>query len=139
MTKAASKLIMPKHIWDGNKKEKIKKDIEKVPKPTGYRLVLFPLKLESKTAGGVHLLDSVVEQASIATNVCKVIAVGPDAYLDKDKFPKGAWCKKDDWIIIAKYAGARLSIDGGELRIINDDEVLAVVDDPRDILPANLI
>ena len=139
MTKAASKLIMPKHIWDGNKKEKIKKDIEKVPKPTGYRLVLFPLKLESKTAGGVHLLDSVVEQASIATNICKVIAVGPDAYLDKDKFPKGAWCKKDDWIIIAKYAGARLSIDGGELRIINDDEVLAVVDDPRDILPANLI
>ena len=132
-------LIMPKHIWDGKKKEKIKKDIEKVPKPTGYRLVLFPLKLESKTAGGVHLLDSVVEQASIATNVCKVIAVGPDAYLDKDKFPKGAWCKKDDWIIIAKYAGARLSIDGGELRIINDDEVLAVVDDPRDILPANLI
>tara|TARA_R110002072_G_scaffold186720_1_gene343543 strand:- start:442 stop:861 length:420 start_codon:yes stop_codon:yes gene_type:complete len=139
MNKPASKLIMPKHIWDGNKKEKIKKDIEKVPQPTGYRLVLFPLKLESKTAGGVHLLDSVVEQASIATNVCKVIAVGPDAYLDKDKFPKGAWCKKDDWIIIAKYAGARLSIDGGELRIINDDEVLAVVDDPRDILPANLI
>jgi len=139
MNKPASKLIMPKHIWDGNKKEKIKKDIEKVPQPTGYRLVLFPLKLESKTAGGVHLLDSVVEQASIATNICKVIAVGPDAYLDKDKFPKGAWCKKDDWIIIAKYAGARLSIDGGELRIINDDEVLAVVDDPRDILPANLI
>ena len=139
MNKPASKLIMPKHIWDGNKKEKIKKDIEKVPQPTGYRLVLFPLKLESKTAGGVHLLDSVVEQASIATNVCKVIAVGPDAYLDKDKFPKGAWCKKDDWIIITKYAGSRLSIDGGELRIINDDEVLAVVDDPRDILPANLI
>jgi co-chaperonin GroES (HSP10) len=139
MNKPASKLIMPKHIWDGNKKEKIKKDIEKVPQPTGYRLVLFPLKLESKTAGGVHLLDSVVEQASIATNICKVIAVGPDAYLDKDKFPKGAWCKKDDWIIIAKYAGARLSIDGGELRIINDDEVLAVVEDPRDILPANLI
>ena len=139
MTKPERKLIMPKHIWDGKKKEAIKKDIEKIPKPTGYRLVLFPLKLESKTAGGVHLLDSVVEQASIATNVCKVIAVGPDAYMDKDKFPNGAWCKKEDWIIIAKYAGARLSIDGGELRIINDDEVLAVVEDPRDILPANLI
>ena len=88
------------------KKKNIKKDIEKVPQPTGYRLVLFPLKLESKTAGGVHLTDAVIEQASIATNVCKVIAVGPDAYLDKDKFPNGAWCKKDDWIIIAKYAGA---------------------------------
>ena len=132
-------LIMPKHIWDGKKKETIKKDIEKVPKPTGYRLVLFPLKLESKTAGGVHLLDSVVDQASIATNICKVIEIGPDAYMDKDKFPNGAWCKKNDWIIITKYAGSRVSIDGGELRIINDDEVLAVVDDPRDILPANLI
>ena len=139
MNKAASKLIMPKHIWDGKKKEKQKKDIEKVPQPTGYRLVLFPLKLEGKTAGGVLLTDTAIEQASIATNICKVIAVGPDAYMDKDKFPNGAWCKKDDWIIITKYAGARLSIDGGELRIINDDEVLAVVEDPRDILPANLM
>ena len=139
MNKPASKLIMPKHIWDGKKKEKQKKDIEKVPQPTGYRLVLFPLKLEGKTAGGVLLTDSAIEQASIATNICKVIAVGPDAYTDKEKFPTGAWCKKDDWIIITKYAGARLSIDGGELRIINDDEVLAVVEDPRDILPANLM
>ena len=139
MNKTASKLIMPKHIWDGKKKEKQKKDIEKVPQPTGYRLVLFPLKLEGKTAGGVLLTDSAIEQASVATNICKVIAVGPDAYLDKNKFPKGPWCKKDDWIIITKYAGSRLSIDGGELRIINDDEVLAVVEDPRDILPANLM
>ena len=137
MTKA--QVLMPKHIWDGKKKEKQKKDIEKVPKPTGYRLVLFPLKLESKTAGGIHLTDAVIEQASVATNVCKVIEVGPDAYMDKNKFPNGAWCKKNDWIIIAKYAGSRVSIDGGELRIINDDEVLAVVEDPRDILPANLI
>ena len=137
MTKA--QVLMPKHIWDGKKKEKQKKDIEKVPKPTGYRLVLFPLKLESKTAGGIHLTDAVIEQASVATNVCKVIEVGPDAYMDKNKFPTGAWCKKNDWIIIAKYAGSRVSIDGGELRIINDDEVLAVVEDPRDILPANLI
>ncbi len=139
MNKTASKLIMPKHIWDGKKEEKQKKDIEKVPKPTGYRLILFPLKLEGKTAGGVHLTDAAIEQATIATNICKVIAVGPDAYEDKSKFPNGPWCKKDDWIIITKYAGSRLNIDGGELRIINDDEVLAVVDDPRDILPANLM
>jgi len=132
-------LIMPKHIWDGKKKDRQKKDIEKVPKPTGYRLILFPLKLEGKTAGGVHLTDAAIEQASVATNICKVIEVGPDAYADKSKFPNGPWCKKDDWIIITKYAGSRLSIDGGELRIINDDEVLAVVEDPRDILPANLM
>ena len=61
MNKPASKLIMPKHIWDGKKKEKQKKDIEKVPQPTGYRLVLFPLKLEGKTAGGVLLTDAAIE------------------------------------------------------------------------------
>ena len=139
MNKTASKLIMPKHIWDGKKKETQKQELEKVPEPTGYRLILFPLKLEGKTAGGIHLTDQAIEQASIATNICKVMKVGPDAYQDKNKFPNGPWCKKDDWIIITKYAGSRLSIDGGELRIINDDEVLAVVEDPRDILPANLI
>ena len=134
-----AKLIMPKHIWDGKKKETQKQELEKVPEPTGYRLILFPLKLEGKTAGGIHLSDQAIEQASIATNICKVMKVGPDAYQDKEKFPNGPWCKKDDWIIITRYAGSRISIDGGELRIINDDEVLAVVDDPRDILPANLI
>ena len=137
--KDKAKLIMPKHIWDGKKKETQKKELEKVPEPTGYRLILFPLKLEGKTAGGIHLTDKAVEQASVATNICKVMKVGPDAYTDKEKFPHGPWCKKDDWIIITRYAGSRVSIDGGELRIINDDEVLAVVDDPRDILPANLI
>ena len=134
-----AKLIMPKHIWDGKKKETQKQELEKVPEPTGYRLILFPLKLEGKTAGGIHLTDQAIEQASIATNICKVMKVGPDAYQDKEKFPNGPWCKKDDWIIITRYAGSRISIDGGELRIINDDEVLGVVDDPRDILPANLI
>ena len=139
MTKTASKIIMPKHVWDGKSVEKKKNELEKVPTPTGFRIVLFPLKLEGKTAGGVHLTDAAIEQATVATNICKVIAVGPDAYQDKDKFPNGSWCKKADWIIITTYAGSRLSIDGGELRIINDDEVLAVVDDPRDILPANLM
>jgi co-chaperonin GroES (HSP10) len=137
--KDKAKLIMPKHIWDGKKKETQKQELEKVPEPTGYRLILFPLRLEGKTAGGIHLTDQAIEQASVATNICKVMKVGPDAYQDKEKFPNGPWCKKDDWIIITRYAGSRVSIDGGELRIINDDEVLAVVDDPRDILPANLI
>jgi co-chaperonin GroES (HSP10) len=62
--------------------------------------------------------------------------VGPDAYNDKDKFPHGAWCKKNDWVLFARYAGSRLNIEGGELRILNDDEVLGVINDPEDILHA---
>ena len=134
-----SKLIVPKHVWDGKAVEKQKKEIEKVPNPTGYRIVLFPLKLDSKTKSGIILTDDTVAESQITTNICKVLKVGPDAYKDKDKFPTGPWCKTDDWVLITRYAGSRIRIDGGELRIINDDEILAVIDDPRDILPANIL
>jgi co-chaperonin GroES (HSP10) len=139
MTKTASKLIMPKHIWDGKAVEKQKKELEKVPNPTGYRIVLFPLKLDSKTKSGIILTDDTVTESQLTTNICKVLKVGTDAYKDKDKFPTGPWCKEDDWVLITRYAGSRIRIDGGELRIINDDEILAVIDDPRDILPANIL
>ena len=133
------KLIVPKHVWDGAKAEKSKNELEKVPTPTGWRLVLFPLKLSNKTASGIHLTDETVTESQLTTNICKVLKVGPDAYKDKEKFPTGPWCKQDDWVLITRYAGSRIRIDGGELRIINDDEILAVVDDPRDILPANIM
>ena len=134
-----SKLIVPKHVWDGKAVAKQKKEIEKVPNPTGYRIVLFPLKLDSKTKSGIILTDETVAESQITTNICKVLKVGPDAYKDKEKFPTGPWCKTDDWVLITRYAGSRIRIDGGELRIINDDEILAVIDDPRDILPANIL
>ena len=134
-----SKLIVPKHIWDGKAVEKQKKELEKVPNPSGYRITLFPLKLDNKTKSGIHLTDETVQESQLTTNICKVLKVGPDAYKDKDKFPTGPWCKQDDWVLITRYAGSRIRIDGGELRIINDDEILAVIDDPRDILPANIL
>ena len=134
-----SKLIVPKHIWDGKAVEKQKKELEKVPNPAGYRMTLFPLKLESKTKSGLYLTDETVQESQITTNICKVLKMGPECYKDKDKFPTGPWCKVDDWVLITRYAGSRIRIEGGELRIINDDEILAVMDDPRDILPANIL
>jgi|TARA_E500000318_G_scaffold82988_1_gene78498 co-chaperonin GroES (HSP10) len=133
------KLIVPKHVWDGKAVEKQKKELDKVPNPTGYRITLFPLKLDSKTKSGIILTDDTVQESQLTTNICKVLKVGPDAYKDKEKFPTGPWCKQDDWVLITRYAGSRIRIDGGELRIINDDEILAVIDDPRDILPANIL
>lgn len=135
------KLVVPDHVLKGLKKKinEKKKELQKVPQPAGWRLTIFPLKLESKTSGGLHLTDDTIEQAQVSTNICKVLKVGDLAFKDESKFPTGPWCKEGDWIIITKYAGSRIKIDGGELRIINDDEVLAVVDDPRDILPPNLI
>jgi len=133
------KLIVPKHVWDGAEKQKEKKELEKIPKPAGWRIVLFPLKLKGKTKGGVILTDETVEESQITTNICKVLKTGSLCYKDKKRYPDGPWCKEGDWVIITRYAGSRVKIDGGELRIINEDEILAVVDDPRDILPANIM
>jgi co-chaperonin GroES (HSP10) len=134
-----SKLILPKHVWDGKAVEKQKKEIEKVPTPVGWRIVLFPLKLDSKTKSGLYLTDDTVEQSQVSTNICKVLKVGPEAYKDKQKFPSGPWCKEGDWVLITRYAGSRIRIEDGELRIINDDEIIATVNDPRDVLPANIL
>ena len=133
------KLIVPKHVWDGAQAEKKKNEVEKIPQPSGWRMVLFPLKLQGKTKAGVLLTDDTVTESQVTTNICKVLKMGPECYKDKEKFPSGPWCKEGDWVLITRYAGSRIRIDGGELRIINDDEILAVVDDPRDILPANIM
>jgi len=133
------KLIVPKHVWDGAQAEKKKNEVEKIPQPSGWRIVLFPLKLQGKTKGGVLLTDETVTESQVTTNICKVLKMGPECYKDKEKFPSGPWCKEGDWVLITRYAGSRIRIDGGELRIINDDEILAKVDDPRDILPANIM
>jgi chaperonin GroES len=106
----------------------------RIPKPTGWRIVLLPYKGAEKSKGGIVLADQTREKQQITTVCAYVLAVGPLAYKDTVKFPEGAWCKEGDWIIFGRYAGARIGLDGGEVRIINDDEVLAVIGDPEDIL-----
>ena len=131
-------LILPTHVAKARakqvKKEKKKKEDAKLPEPTGWRLLILPHKGKGKTKGGIILSDKTVEETQIATNVGLVLKVGPDAYNDEDRFPNGPWCKEKDWVVFARYAGSRLNIDGGELRILNDDEILGVVDNPESIL-----
>tara|TARA_R110000796_G_scaffold104855_1_gene214772 strand:- start:3095 stop:3556 length:462 start_codon:yes stop_codon:yes gene_type:complete len=107
--------------------------IEKLPEPTGYRILILPFVHKSVTKGGIHLADSYLEKERLGTNVGFVVSLGPDAYKDNNKFPNGAWCQERDWIIFGRYAGARIKIDGGDLRLLNDDEVLAVVNNPEDV------
>ena len=134
-------LILPKHVAEKRikqvekeKKEKNIPEASKLPKPTGWRLLVLPHRGQGKTKGGVLLSDKTVEETQIATNVGLVLAIGPDAYSDKERFPNGSWCKEKDWVIFARYAGSRLNIEGGELRILNDDEILGTTDDPESIL-----
>ena len=108
--------------------------LERMPNPTGWRLLILPYRGKGTTDGGIHLPDKTLEEGQIQTVVAYVIKQGPLAYKDKEKFPDGALCKEKDWIILARYAGSRLRIEGGEVRIINDDEVLATILDPDDII-----
>ena len=73
--------------------------VEKLPNPTGYRILILPFTQKSVTKGGIHLADSYLEKERLGTNVGFVVSLGPDAYKDKNKFPNGAWCQERDWII----------------------------------------
>ena len=108
--------------------------LDRMPSPTGWRLLILPYRGKGKTEGGILLPDAVVDREALATVCGFVLKAGPLAYEDKSKFPSGAWCKEKDWVLFGRYAGSRFKIDGGEVRILNDDEVIAVIQDPEDIL-----
>lgn len=108
--------------------------LDRMPTPTGWRILILPYRGKGKTESGLYLPDQVVEQNQVSTQVGYVLKVGPLAYQDEEKFPKGAWCEERDWVMFARYAGSRFNIDGGEVRILNDDEILARIMDPADIL-----
>ena len=108
--------------------------MDRLPKPTGWRILILPYKGKGKTAGGVLLPDQIIDREAVATVCGYVLQMGPLAYKDKKKFPEGPWCAEKDWVIFGRYSGARFKIDGGEVRILNDDEIIAVIQDPEDIL-----
>ena len=108
--------------------------LTRLPKPTGWRLLILPYRGKGKTESGVIIPDAVIARESVATVCGYVLKAGPLAYKDTEKFPEGPWCNEKDWVIFGRYAGARFKIDGGEVRVLNDDEVIAVIQEPEDIL-----
>ena len=116
------------------KPEGVKKYIEVLPKPVGYRMLVRPWSGEKKTKGGILLSDTTQEMIEMTTVVGLVIMMGDLCYKDKDKFPSGAWCKEGQFIIYGRYAGSRFKTKYGEHRILTDDEVIATIKKPEDIL-----
>ena len=108
--------------------------LEKLPNPSGWRILVLPFEPKDKTKGGIIIAQESLDKLRIATNCGYVIKVGPLAYKDEEKYYTGPWCKKGDWVIFARYAGSRLPIEGGEVRLLNDDEVLGTISNPEDIL-----
>ena len=108
---------------------------EKLPEPSGWRILILPYRGKGKTEGGVYLPDQHVDREALATVCGYVVKVGPLAYKDPDKFgDTGPWCKEGDWVIFGRYAGSRFKIDGGEVRLLNEDGILATISNREDII-----
>ena len=113
--------------------DNIKEMVDQLPVPAGYRMLVLPFTPKEKTKGGILFSQEQLDKARIATTCGYVLKMGDLAYKDNEKFGK-PWCKKGDWVIFARYAGSRLPIEGGEVRILNDDEVLGTIGDPESVL-----
>jgi|TARA_R100001530_G_scaffold1322_2_gene2343 co-chaperonin GroES (HSP10) len=139
-TKETPKIITPNKELVGVKKSEPKKEVTKdstkLPQPTGWRILVLPFKMDEKTKGGLLMTESVLERQQVGSQCGLVLAMGPQCYNDKERYPNGPWCKVNEWVVFARYAGSRIQIEGGEVRLLNEDEVLATVKDPKDILHA---
>jgi co-chaperonin GroES (HSP10) len=106
---------------------------KQLPRPSGYRILCAIPEAEEAFESGILKSDETLRYDELLTTVLFVVDLGPDCYKDPTRFPNGAWCKKGDFILVRPNAGTRLVIHDREFRIINDDSVEAIVDDPRGI------
>jgi co-chaperonin GroES (HSP10) len=118
--------------FDPSKIEQVVMD--RIPTPTGWRIAILPYRGAEKSKGGIVLAEETQKRTQLATTCGYVLKMGNLAFSDESKFPNGPWCKEGDWIIFGRYAGSRITIDGGEIRILNDDEIIGILNDPSDIL-----
>lgn len=106
---------------------------KQLPEPKGFKILIALPELEEKTDGGIYLPEQVRNTEALATVVGFVLKLGDLCYQDEKKFPNGPWCNEGDWVVFRAYSGTRIKIHGREFRLINDDMVEAVVEDPRGI------
>ena len=106
---------------------------KQLPDPSGYRMLCAIPEVDKKSDGGIIKADITVHHEELLTTVLFVLKMGPDCYKDEKRFPSGPWCKQGDFVLVRPHAGTRLKIHGREFRIINDDSVEGIVEDPRGI------
>ena len=104
-----------------------------LPEPSGYRILVAIPEQEKEYESGILKSDKTMQYEEVLSTVFFVVKMGPDCYQDKGRFPNGPWCKVGDFILARPNSGTRLKIHGREFRILNDDSIEAVVEDPRGI------
>ena len=133
MTEEKSEIKKPKQVKDPKVSEKTKSQL---PDPAGWKILVAMPRAEEKTEGGILKAEQTIKDEEI-TNICGyVLKMGPDCYADFNRFPTGAWCEVGDWVVFRAYSGTRMKMYGQEFRLINDDTVEAVVEDPTGVVRA---
>lgn len=119
------------NISVANTVEEADKKAKQLPEPKGYRLLCMVPKVESEYESGIIMAEETRRNEEQTTTVLFVAKMGDMAYKDTTRFPTGPWCKEGDFVLVRPYSGTRIKLYGTEWRIINDDTVEAVVEDPR--------
>jgi len=123
----------PEVVGAYNFKASVEEKARQLPKPSGYRILCAIPTVEEEYESGLLKADATIDYEEKLATVLFVVDLGPDCYKDPSRFPTGAWCKKGDFVIVRPNSGTRLLIHGKEFRLINDDSVESVVEDPRGI------
>lgn len=118
---------------NGNGVEEVVTTASQLPEPCGWKILIALPEVEDKTEGGIIKASETLQAEELSTIIGFVMKLGPLAYRDVVRFPTGPWCKEGDFVLMRAYSGTRIKIHGKEFRLINDDTVEAVVDDPRGI------
>ena len=119
----------PVSVLPGSPEEKARQ----VPDPATYHLLCVLPEIDDKYESGLIKAGQTVHFEEVLSPVLFVVKMGPDAYKDEKRFPSGPSCKVGDFVLVRPNSGTRIKIHGQEFRIINDDSVEAVVQDPRGI------
>ena len=102
------KIVLPNKDLVGVKKSELKKEVTnekaKLPKPTGWRMLVLPFRMDEKTKGGILLGNETIDRQQVASQCGNVLAMGDACYVDKERYPEGPWCKVGDWVVFARYA-----------------------------------
>ena len=120
-------------VVEANSDTEASRKASQLPVPKGYKMLIALPEVDEKTDGGIIKSSKSQQEEQISTVVGWVMSIGPDAYRDRDRFPNGPYCKEGDFVVFRAFSGTRIRIHGKEFRLINDDTVEAVVDDPRGI------
>ena len=110
-------------------------DPDVLPSLPGFHILVRPVSVKSLTKGGIIIPDSTKEDMAYLTTIGKVLSLGDLAYGDRDKFPKGSWCKEGDYVCYGKHTGTKLFYKGVRLILLFDDQIMLRVENPADLDP----